>query len=46
MTRRADRETFNGISVVVSDLENTCPRRACPVSLHPENELITISGRI
>jgi hypothetical protein len=42
MIRRAGRETPNGISIMISDLENTCPSQGLPASLHPENQVFII----
>jgi hypothetical protein len=40
--RRAVRETPNGISIVISDVENTCPSRGLPVNLQPDNRVFII----
>jgi len=38
----AGRETPNGISIVISDLENTCASQGLPANLHPENQVFII----
>lgn len=42
MIRRAGRETPNGVSVVVSDLENSCAAQALPANLQPENRVFIV----
>jgi hypothetical protein len=42
MIRRAVRETPNGISIVVSDLENSCASQGLPANLQPENRVFVI----
>ena len=42
MIRRAVRETPNGISIVVSDLENSCAAQNLPAALRPENRVFII----
>ena len=42
MVRRAVRETPNGVSIVVSDLENSCAAQALPANLQPENRVFIV----
>ncbi|HLN28250.1 MAG TPA: hypothetical protein VE957_07085 [Terriglobales bacterium] len=42
MIRRAVRETPNGVSIVVSDLENSCVAQGLPANLQPENRVFII----
>jgi hypothetical protein len=42
MVRRAARETPNGVSIVVSDLENSCVAQALPAGLQPENHVFIV----
>lgn len=40
--RRAVRESPNGVSIVISDLENSCASRGLPTNLRPENQVFLI----
>ena len=42
MLRRAVRETPNGVSLVVSDLENTCTAQPLPATLQPSNHVFVV----
>src|ERR1017187_577141 len=42
MIRRAVRESPNGISIVVSDLENSCASQGLPTNLQRENQIFLI----
>ena len=42
MIRRAARETPNGISIIVSDLENSCASQGLAANLQPENQVFII----
>jgi len=42
MIRRAVRETPNGVSIVVSDLENSCAAQALPAGLQRENRVFIV----
>ena len=42
MMRRAVRETPAGVSIVVSDLENTCVSQSLPANLRPENRVFIV----
>lgn len=46
--RRAVRESPNGVSIVISDLENSCASRGLPANLRPENKvfLIPVGSRL
>lgn len=42
MLRRSVRETPNGVSIVVSDLENTCPAQPLPANVRPSNRVFVV----
>jgi hypothetical protein len=42
IVRRAGRERPNGVSIVVSDMENTCASRETPPNLQAENPTFVI----